>query len=966
MGVVEESRFGGLDLGLWGKYCKRHGVIYPVLFHMLDVAAVAGELWDRLLVVSQRALIASGLGLTEAEARCVVMFIAGLHDVGKVSRFQACEPVPWARVGDGLRADTNRWRLMRHERASMHVLVGLLAELGYGLRGDAGPAVRMAQIAGGHHGRFLQVDVHGAASRGRVQVELGGRLWQQERRRYVAQLQYLTGAHAVPDRVSAPAAVLMTGLVMVADRLASQQRVWLPRALMPAYGAAEHFAWARWMAEGVVAQSRLARVELPPRPFTAAHVGLRWPNALQVSVLEDLAQAAGARGTGIMVIADGTGAGKTVTAYEASRIFNSACGTRGISYLQPTTATADATYASLAAYIAAHRPTPAALTLVHNHSWCNAAYSDEMLAPGDASTCTSDDPHWDEDVGDGEELYSGSGDGQGERRWLPDGWVRGWDRALLAQFTVATVDQALMTVLPVRHNALRMLAFSGRCVVVDEVHALSPYSRRILKRLLHWRGALGTPVILLSATLPGQVARELLHAYLTGCGHPRHELLSRDFTVPYPGWLYAEAATARTTVIDDTRRQEHVAAQQRALRVRLRPVYDRRLGRQPRRVKAGERLARIAAAISPVAQHGGCGVVVCATVADAQDTYRYLKRALSWPDGTDELRLLHARFPGHHLEKALDRTREQLGPTGPRPDRLVVVTTSLLELSLNIDADVMVSDLASLARLIQRAGRLWRFEHAWQQDRPPGVQQRPAWIRARGAHLTVLDPVDAGRCTELPDAWHGTDSPYLQHATAHLLKQPDHRCLNLPGQAHQLIELIHQSGRPATWSPHLAALYEQQQAADRTEEHASTVHLVPPHDRIASLADLHRQQLTAATAATRPNDRPRRVLAVHHHPDRSPTLDRAGHILLPQGPRLRPSEIRTVLQHTVPVPTTWVADRNVRHQAPDAWQQHPLLADLVLLPQEAQQPQALQLGRHQLQMDDELGLIHDELPTTAS
>ncbi|MEU9211168.1 CRISPR-associated endonuclease Cas3'' [Streptomyces sp. NPDC048415] len=962
MGVVEEGRLGGLDLCLWGKYCKRHGAIYPVLFHMLDVAALAGELWDRLLVASQRAAIAEGLGVSEAQARCLVMFFAGLHDVGKVSRFQACEPVPWARVGDALRADTHGWRLMRHERASMHALLGLLAEMGYELSGDGSPAVRVAQIAGGHHGRYPQVDVYGAASPQRVRRDLGGRLWQELRRQYADQLRHLTGAQAVPCRVSVTASVLVTGLVMVADRLASQQRVWLPRALMPAYGAAEHFSWARWMARQAVEQSQLSRVQLPRLPFTAAHPHLPGPNALQASVMRQLPPLARTKGPGILLVTDGTGAGKTATALQAAQILNDACSTQGICYLLPTTATADAAYDTLRAYVSAHRPTAAVLTLVHNHSWQNAAYTDQALAPGDAATCTGDDPHEDEDAWDEDSaVLPDEEDGGGGRRWVPDGWLRGWDRALLAQFTVATVDQALMAALPVRYNALRMLALSGRCVIVDEAHALTTFSQRILQRLLHWLGALGTPVVVLSATLPGHVAAELVYSYLAGAGHKRSELRSRPFTVPYPGWLFADASTAHAAVIDESPRAAHTAAQRRTLQVRIRPVRYRRLGDHPRRVTTGERLARITAEISPVAQLGGCAVVGCATVADAQDTYLHLRHTLNWPDGPKDVVLLHARFPGRQLEQALSRVRAQLGPNGPRPDRLVVVTTSLLEMSLNIDADILVSDLTSLARLIQRAGRLWRFEQAWQQERPPGVPERPAWIQARGARLTVLHPVDADRRTILPGAWAWADTPYLQHATAHLLTRPDLHRITLPEQAQHLVELIHQSGQPASWSPELATLYDQQQAADRAEEHASTIHLIPPHDRVASLADLHRQQLTAAEAATRPHDRPRRVLACYRHPGGPVTLDPAGRHPLPQGPSLRPADVRAVLQHTLPVPATWVAARTRHHQGPDAWQQHPLLADLVLLPHDTACPQPVRFSRHQLHVDDELGLIHDEL-----
>ncbi|MEU6071081.1 CRISPR-associated endonuclease Cas3'' [Streptomyces sp. NPDC047082] len=965
MGVVEESRIEGLSLCLWGKYCARHGLIYPVLFHMIDTAAVAGELWDRLLTRPQRAAIAGGLGMSQAQARRVVMFIAGLHDLGKVSRFQACEPVAWARVSDALRADTGRWKLMRHERASAHALVGILAEMGYELSDDASPALRMAQIAGGHRGRFPQLDVHGAASTRRVQVDLGGQLWQEIRSRYASQVRHLTGAEAVPTQVSVTAAVLMTGLVMVADRLASQRKVWAPRAHMPAYGAAEHFAWACWKAREVVEESRLARIELPALPFSAAHPGLRAPNPLQASILDGLPQLAGARGAGILLVTDGTGAGKTVTALEAARILNEACGTRGLCFLLPTTATADAAYDTLCGYLRAHRPTLAVLTLVHNHSWLNAAYTDEMLAPGDVPDCTGDDPHTDdeeEDEDDGCRPAGNGGRGGTWRRILPDGWVRGWDRALLAQFTVATVDQALMAALPVRDNALRMLSLSGKCVIIDEAHALTAFSRRILTRLLHWLGSLRTPVVVLSATLPGQAARELVYSYLAGAGHRRRDLTARaeEFTVPYPGWLFADAATARATVIPAGARTQHAAAQQRTITLRLSPTRYQRLPVPAHRARTGERLARIAAAIGPVARLGGCAVIVCATVADAQDTYRYLQQFLTWPAGTQELLLVHARFPGHYLERALAQVRTRLGPFGPRPERLVVVTTSLLELSLNIDADLVVSDLTSLARLIQRAGRLWRFEQAWQDERPPGVAPRPPWIRTRGPRLTVLHPVDQDRTTLLPEAWATTDHPYLQRATAHLLTLPGHHRMTLPEQAQHLVELIHQSGLPATWSDRLAALHEQHLAAERAEEHTSSAHLVPPHDRVASLSDLHRQKLTAAQAATRPHDRPRRVLASYRHGDRPPTLDAAGDLPLPQGPHLRPAAIRTVLQHSVPVPSAWVAAAAQEHQGPEAWHQHPLLADLVLLPHDPDRPQAAQLGRHQLYIDDELGLIHTE------
>ncbi|MFD6726230.1 hypothetical protein [Streptomyces sp. NPDC060131] len=112
----------------------------------------------------------------------------------------------------------------------------------------------------------------------------------------------------------------------------------------------------------------------------------------------------------------------------------------------------------------------------------------------------------------------------------------------MAQYTVSTTDQAQMAVLPVRHSALRLLALSGKTVVVDEAHALDPFSQLQLLRLLQWLGALNCPVVLLSATMPASTATELVRTYLWGAG--RAGLHGTSFAPGYPGWLFADAATA--------------------------------------------------------------------------------------------------------------------------------------------------------------------------------------------------------------------------------------------------------------------------------------------------------------------------------------------------------------------------------------------------------------------------------------
>ncbi|MGW4937059.1 CRISPR-associated helicase Cas3' [Streptomyces sp. NPDC004166] len=965
MGVREDARFGGIDLTPWGKFDRGKLAVYPLLFHLLDVAAVAGEVWGRFLTRGQRRLIAGGLGVTVAEARCLVMFFAGLHDLGKLSAFQEQEAHPWARVSDALRADTRSWQRMPHERASMHSALHLLAGAGYPADTSDSPGVRVAQILGGHHGRFLQIDVDGAAKASRVDIALGGPAWQDLRRRYFALVQHLTGATTVPARVSVQAAVLIAGVGVIADRLASQRHYWLPKAQAPAFGAGEHYAQAVQDARALFDQSGLARTALPPTPFPQAHRGLEAPNELQASLIRQLTAAVGEKGPGIVVVTDATGGGKTVAGLEAARILNAGGDTAGIAWLLPTTATADAAYDVLESYVAAHRPDHAPVSLVYSHSWTNTAYADHRIAAHEPSTT---DEYWPQPPEDGDHADDRMlwGERPEERVTVPDGFLRGWDRALLAQFTVATHDQALMAALPVNFNALRLLAFSGRTVIVDEAHAMTPFMQQILDRLLHWLGALGSPVVLLSATLPARTSSELVRSYLAGAGHPLRKTAGLDCAPPYPGWLFAAAADASLTRIDPASADAHADRHRRTASIRLHPVRHPS-HTDPDDTPAREgRLDRIALEIAPVARDGGCAAVVCATVADAQDAYQHLKETLHWPGGHDgQLLLLHARIPGHEREALTCLIRDRLGRTRRRPARLVVVTTSILDMSLDIDVDVMISDLAPLHTLLQRLGRLWRFE------RLPGHlhEHRPAWLRQHiPPRLSVLQPTDHLGRTHLPASWRALEAPFLPLATAeHLARRPERTlALTLPDDVQQLVEAVHgEANDLALATPALQRHYANYQTRRRTEEHHSALHLAPTWRDTLSLSDLHRQRLHPRDAATRMGAMPRRLLPVYRTGPGRLSLDPDGALPLPLDRKPTPAQIRAVLQHTLPVPAAWVAGRSREHHAPAAWRGHALLADLILLPHPPDAPREfVHFGRHSLRLDSELGLVHNEGPAT--
>jgi CRISPR-associated endonuclease/helicase Cas3 len=254
-------------------------------------------------------------------------------------------------------------------------------------------------------------------------------------------------------------------------------------------------------------------------------------------------------------------------------------------------------------------------------------------------------------------------------------------KTFLAQMGVGTLDQALLAVLPVRHQALRLAALSRRLLVVDEAHAYDTYMTRGLEQLLQFQFALGGSAVILSATLTHSQKQRFAKAY----GADPEAVTSTAFPL--------------TTRIADRTVCEEPHASQRGTRRDL-PV---------RRFATPD--AALAALLEQ-AQAGRCGVYIRNTVAEALEAFAALRA--QW----DRVDLFHARFC---LQDRLAREQAALarfGKTSQRADRQgqILVATQVVEQSLDLDFDVMVTDLCPMDLLIQRAGRLHR--HA-RDNRPP-------------------------------------------------------------------------------------------------------------------------------------------------------------------------------------------------------------------------------------------------------
>jgi CRISPR-associated endonuclease/helicase Cas3 len=918
-----------------------------------------------------------------------VAFWAGLHDVGKIQRgfqFQrdalkhaSCRALL---VDDAfahsLAGDSGTVSL-GHDMASARVLPPLFAELGYpdGGRPAGRLVVRVAQLLGGHHGRYPALPASNLFSPLKNHPELGADGWEVQRRAHVAALREVLGhPAAVPPSATLPAevAVLVAGLVVVADWLASQDD-FVVRQQVAAAGAGgletvgllrAHAARAAREAPGLINGAGLGRPEFAVRGFRERFPEIAQPHPLQISVDDELS-AAGVfdGGPGVLLVTAPPGEGKTEVALGAAAAMGRAAGCPGVAFLLPTRATADQLYGRVAAFGEANLLGDAELTLLHGAADLNEHY-EPGGEPEPRTLTTEEDP-----AACGASVSAGR-------------WLRARGRGLLAPLSVATVDQALMAVLPLRHNALRHLGLAGKTVVVDEAHAYDAFTHVLLLRLLVWLGAMRAPVVLLSATLTGRTATGLVEAYLSGAGHKTG---SYDLRAPsYPGWLYADAATAGISLP----RGPIGTNRPSSLDVDLLPVthtYDPA-------VENG-RLATLIREVAPVAEDGGCVAVICTTVGEAQQTFGALRRHFQerygpdyhgWDDrvvdrdrvsaaGAAEdsalragprLRLLHARFPARRRSAITAESEAWFGRVGKEgvhrpmpPQGTILVATQVIEQSLDMDFDLIVSDLAPMALLLQRAGRVWRH--------PTTGPYRPKW--SRGPRLAVLAPVRSDGLLDVPPSWGDVYSPSLLRRTLELLELRNGKPVEVPGDVQGLVDAVYDE-EFASKSPQ-DMLNEDIERLTDTMARTGLANLVtiPPPSKVASLDVLTSSTADEDIIATRLGADTVLTLPVFQDAGGGRWLDEKYHVPFPEDGDARDGRysralVRELLGYVVPLAYgDWCRACGADNEAPAAWQEEPKLAGIVLLPHTEGPlgPIGPTLGKRRMTLHHELGLVSERM-----
>ena len=706
--------------------------LMPLPLHFADAACVGFSLWDSWLSERLRNRIADMAELSVEQCGVLVSFLCGVHDIGKASRGFVGR---LARTKAGSRGVDSvaeagfpltprisvKFDDVAHGAASQAILKQWLRSKGC----PRLVALSIASVVGAHHGIAVdrnrwEVDDDIVASH-----EDRWRVAHQELLDFVDQA---TGFDDVITDISSildpPVLQLITGLVVMADWIASN-----PEAFP--------YVKSETMRERVAVG--LAHIDLTP-PWNVPEVDTAEPDEFYRAVfawggdrrarpVQSAALLLVSRMSGpqLIVIEAPTGVGKTEIAEALAQILVARNRDQGVIFAAPTMATSDGLFDRVADW--ARRNTPdgelASMSLLHSKAALSKPFA-QMRFRGIS------------------EQAGGV---------VASQWLAGPKKATLSNFVVGTVDQVLMLALQSRHSMLRHLGLAGKVVIIDEVHSFDLHMSKYLEVALQWLARYGASVILLSATLPLEQKQRLVNSYANEClmelpvlqgGYPLITAIGaqgvQEVTVP----LSPTDLDARITIIGDA-------------------VDD------------------VADALAELLVEGGIALIICNTIIRAQSLYRIL--AAKYPA---ECELHHSAFIASDRVSKEARLRKELGPQAHRgqgrPWRRIIVATQVAEQSLDIDADVLITDIAPMDLLIQRIGRIHRHQRPF-EDRPALLREQQVFVRGiveqsdtprfdGGAVAVYGEWILLNTFKSLPDRFRRPDDIEKLVATAYTIPRP--------------------------------------------------------------------------------------------------------------------------------------------------------------------------------------------------
>lgn len=820
--------------------------------HMLDAGSVAARLWDTWLAPGLQERFSEHLHLSMEDTRALVCWLAATHDMGKATpefsgqldaRRDENLAIYRQRIEqqdfefpEDLVAPTSGLRCP-HSKYSQSILTHLLTNNVEGLPSEV--AETLASVSGAHHGTPANYLSNSADLSNVILERLSPKwhdTWQElynitlERFGASSALQQLAQhGRAIPVSVQ----FCITGFVIMSDWIASNPD-FFP---MGTFGSAEQEQRARigWQALGLEQRWTAALDTNPDTPAADLYASrFGWNNPTLRPMQEVVVEAARSmQSGGMMCIEAPMGQGKTEAGLIAAEFLAQATGRTGVALAAPTQATSNALFDRVIEWVEYQTNNvaqehggpiePHSMFLGHSKNRFNKSY--EALSKADI---------FDESSTPGRE---------NNRKTLRPGtslarhsWLSGTKKGLLSSFVVCTIDQVLMTALQARHVMLRYLGLASKVIIIDEVHAYDAYMNQYLSAALYWLGQMNAPVILMSATLPAEIRTRLMVKYAEGLkvwtdsssSQPKQKLsakerfAARQTKTQSNTTLDLDYPVIHTLTAEDNGSPKKWKVEQpvEQTEVELKLIDD-----------SPESVLNV---LEPLANDHGCAAVICNTVGRAQEMHAFLSERF----GEEHVILTHSRFTATHRAEQEEILVSKLGKKAhyskadgedsSRPHRLIVVGTQVIEQSLDLDFDVMITDFAPVDLVLQRMGRLHRHDSRNSSERTPAYRKPVCYVRGVktfGSHV------------EAPDFPRGSKAVYepmiLLSSYAQLLPHFDGEPIRIPADISPLVQKTYQKNMsseiPEAWSndyEHAKRDYQQNQ--DHAERRAKGYLLCAP------------------------------------------------------------------------------------------------------------------------------------------
>lgn len=715
----------------WGK-ADKNGTYQPLVYHCLDVAAVGKLLADQLGIVKH---IAKRLGCRDRTIAPFIPFLCAIHDVGKFSDgFQNQLPdLAFALRGVQLQSVYQE----KHWSVSHCFFREYADQIFSGGKDEILDLLdSWFSASSGHHGRPPMSQMNAYFDKKKFPVDDALSFIKDVRELFEIYTDEWSLFKDKGEQLMKELSWLLAGLMVLADWIGSNMR-WFPFQM-------EEKSLQEYWEKKALLQAKVAIKEtgvLPIASGDALNVRKLFSYIQQATPLQTLAQKLPiSNNANLLIIEEITGAGKTEAALVLANRLMAAGYADGVYFGLPTMATANAMHERIEQmyqklFVGGSKP---ALILAHSASrqYLALESNDSEAADNDEAENAQADAHM----------------------WLYDNRKK----ALLAHFGVGTIDQALLAILPARHQSLRLLGLHRKVLVVDEVHAYDSYMNKLLCTLLKFHAAQGGSAILLSATLPMSVRKQFLSAFAEGSG------MGFDASVQ----LSNEYPLVTSITGTDFAQNPVASSPQFHREINVIPVYHE-----------DDIVSRIIAAVKT-------GKNICwirNTVFDAQTAYDHLCKEL----GEEYLILFHARYAlGNRLmieKEVVERFGKQ--SDAERRRCRVVIATQVVEQSLDIDFDCMISDLAPIDLIIQRAGRLCRHARDGQGNRIDENDKRGT------PELMLFMPPLGG---EIKDDWYKSvfrkaAGVYSHHGQLWLTAQwfMNNKQFQMPRDARNMIESVY-------------------------------------------------------------------------------------------------------------------------------------------------------------------------------